>query len=527
MFPNGAISSERSRPIPGTIEVDRRSGLITKVYRDQIKPRSFYRHNSDCLNPPRDYSEGEDDDIDYVQIPDGLITFPGLIDVHVHLNQPGRTDWEGFKSGTDAAASGGITTLIDMPLNSIPPTTTVHNLNQKLESTKDLLRVDVGFWGGLIPGNRDDLIPLVRAGVKGFKCFLIDSGVDEFPKVGSEDLTASMGELEKVDSLLLFHAELDCDNQPKNNVNLDGQSKQQMQQQQDDGDNDPGLYLNFLKSRSSRSEVEAISKLIDLNHQFPKLRTHIVHLSASDALPIINKARSDGLLLSTETCLHYLTLSSETIPDRSPEFKCCPPIRSSKNQENLWKALLNDEIDFIVSDHSPCETSLKLDHRMDLFKAWGGISGLGLGLSLIWEQGLKRRIEGLESRILDWFCERPAKFVAMDGSKGKIQEGFQCDLCIFDPNHSFTVKETDLYFKNKISAYTGMHLTGRVIQTFLAGRMIFDLSGSRVKSFDSRSSRNCIEDTVGDQRSSVDPRGDVYELGPGFEDDQRFGRALL
>jgi len=352
-----------------------------------------------------------------------------------------------------------------MPLNSIPPTTTVPNLEQKLQAAKDQCRIDVGFWGGVIPGNQEELIPLVRAGVKGFKCFLIDSGVEEFPCVSAEDVKQAMSKLQEVDSLLLFHAELDC---PSSNHS------------HPEKEPDPTLYSTFLDSRSTKFETDAISKLIELNLIFPKLRTHIVHLSAADALPMINRARSQGLALSTETCLHYLTLSSDSIPNGKPEYKCCPPIRTSANQDLLWDALLKNEIDFIVSDHSPCTSDLK--ENSDLMKAWGGISGLGLGLSLIWNEGKKRKIKNLESWILSWFCERPARFIGLDHLKGHIRVGAQCDLCIFDPNQSFQVTKATLNFKNKISPYIGMNLTGKVIQTILNAQTVYKIDPSDLKS---------------------------------------------
>lgn len=233
------------------------------------------------------------------------------------------------------------------------------------------------------------------------------------------------------------------------------------------------MYSTFLNSRPAGFETEAISLVVELNTKFPTLKTHIVHLSAAEALPIIVSARSSGLKLSTETCLHYLTLSNASIPDGQPEYKCCPPIRTLTNQDKLWKALLADEIDYIVSDHSPCTIDLK--ENCTLMEAWGGIGGLGLGISLIWTEGKKRDIKNLPGWILKWFCERPAEQVKLDHLKGKIQVGAECDLCIFDPDFSFEVTTSEIHFKNKISPYIGMRMEGRVIRTILRTQPVFDL----------------------------------------------------
>lgn len=456
-----------SSPRSVTIEASLSTGLITEIHYDRIIPRSVYGPQFDYHHVPADH-----------------LVFPGLIDPHVHLNEPGRTDWEGFETGTNAAASGGITTLIDMPLNSIPPTTTLSNLEEKCRAARGQCKVDVGFWGGVIPGNQDHLVPLVEAGVKGFKCFLIDSGVEEFPCVTADDLEVSMPILQELDSLLLFHAELDCpaSNHSHPRSKTDDQDAVERAREANgspklklEADQDPNLYSTFLNSRSIRFELDAISTLIHLNKRFPKLRTHIVHLSSADALPLIQGAKDWGLPLTTETCLHYLTLSTENIPDGRAEYKCCPPIRTPTNRDRLWNGLLTNQIEFIVSDHSPCTSELK-ESATNLMEAWGGIGGLGLGLSLIWNEGSNRKIANLESWILQWFCERPARFVKLDTLKGFLKIGHQCDLCIFDPNLSFQVTKQDLNFKNKISPYLGMTLKGRVISTILAGKVIYELA---------------------------------------------------
>ncbi|EFP88004.2 allantoinase [Puccinia graminis f. sp. tritici CRL 75-36-700-3] len=325
--PSEAQEERFSEPQPATIEASIDTGLITAI-RPGIVPRESYGADS----------------VEYHLLPAPLIVFPGLVDPHVHLNEPGRTDWEGFETGTNAAAAGGVTTLVDMPLNAIPPTTTLANLNEKVRAAEGQCLVDVAFWGGVIPGNQDDLLPLVKAGVKGFKCFLIDSGVDEFPCVSAEDLEKSMAILQDADSMLMFHGELDCGEESGTSAELLKESQAQ----------DPNLYASFLGSRAPKLELDAIELIIRLNKKYPNLRTHVVHLSAADALPMIREARTThGLPLTTETCLHYLTLSTEEIPDGRAEYKCCPPIRTAANGDKLWEGLEEGTIDFVVSDHSP------------------------------------------------------------------------------------------------------------------------------------------------------------------------------
>ncbi|KAI7959457.1 hypothetical protein MJO28_003248, partial [Puccinia striiformis f. sp. tritici] len=443
-----------SVPQSVTIEASVHTGLITAVH-PGIVPQTSYG-----------------DETEYHHIPERHLVFPGLVDPHVHLNEPGRTDWEGFETGTNAAAVGGITTLVDMPLNAIPPTTTLANLGEKVSAAEGQCLIDVAFWGGVIPGNQDDLLPLVKAGVRGFKCFLIESGVDEFPCVSIQDLEKSMPILQDADSMLMFHAELDCGEGSEKNPE---QAPNEGQENKGQGelDQDPNLYASFLASRAPRFELDAIELVIRLNKQYPKLRTHIVHLSAADALPLIQKARTvDGLPLTTETCLHYLTLSTEEIPDGRAEYKCCPPIRTAANRDELWKGLESGIIDFVVSDHSPCTAELK---EGSLMEAWGGIGGLGLGLSLLWTEGRSRALSNLEGRLLKWLCERPASFAGMGSLKGSLAPGYQCDLCIFDPDLAFQVTKEDLKFKNKISAYLGKKLSGRVVSTVLATELVYDI----------------------------------------------------
>lgn len=393
---------------------------------------------------------------------------PGVVDAHVHLNEPGRTDWEGFRTGTRAAISGGITTVVDMPLNSIPPTTTLENFHVKRASAEGQCWTDVAFWGGVIPGNQKDLKPLIAAGVKGFKCFLIESGVEEFPCVDEHDLRSHLDQLQGEPTVLLFHAELEdpsCSTKEALHLN-------------------PTHYETFLSSRPDALEVNAISLITRLQEEYPSLRCHIVHLSSSSALPTIRAARSRGLKLTVETCFHYLCLSAGMIPNGHPEFKCCPPIRDEGNRELLWQALIDGTIDSVVSDHSPCITELKKLDEGDIMGAWGGISSLGLGLSLLWTEGKRRGIT--INQIISWVSRKTAEHAGLSEVKGSIAVGRDGDLVIWDPEAEFKVSTESLYFKNKLSAYEGMTLYGVVLQTFLRGSLVYD---SVKKDFDARGPR--------------------------------------
>ncbi len=376
------------------------------------------------------------------------VLLPGLVDTHVHVNDPGRTEWEGFWTATRAAAAGGITTLVDMPLNSLPPTTTTENLDTKREVARSKAHIDVGFWGGAIPGNVKDLRPLYDAGVFGFKCFLSPSGVDEFPQLDQEQLAAAMGEIAGFDGLLIVHAE------------------------------DPGhlrsappvsgpKYADFLASRPRVSENEAIAGLIALAKRLDA-RVHVLHLSSSDALPLIAAAKAEGVKVTVETCPHFLTLTAEEIPDGATEFKCCPPIRESANQDALWQGLADGTIDCIVSDHSPSTTDLKTP---DFGNAWGGISSLQLGLPAIWTAA-RARGHSLED-VVRWMSAAPAALVGLD-RKGAIAPGRDADFAVLDPEATFTVDPEHLQHRNKITAYAGKTLHGVVRSTWLRGHRIND-----------------------------------------------------
>ncbi|KAL4073898.1 hypothetical protein V8B97DRAFT_1865721 [Scleroderma yunnanense] len=394
-------------------------------------------------------------DVQVIDVGDKFI-LPGAVDAHVHLNEPGRTDWEGFWTGTRAAISGGITTVVDMPLNSIPPTTTLENFNAKRASADGQCWADVAFWGGAIPGNQKDLKLLVAAGVKGFKCFLIESGVEEFPCVTENDLHSHMKELQDESTVLLFHAELEESPHP-----IAAQPP-----------SDCTSYETFLSSRPESLEVNAISLITRLQEKYPSLRCHIVHLSSSSALPLIRAAKARGLKLTVETCFHYLCLSADTIPNGHPEFKCCPPIRGRPNKELLWQALMDGTIDFVVSDHSPCVNELKKLDDGDILAAWGGINSLGLGLSLIWTEGKKRG--ATICQIMRWISRKTAEHAGLSATKGMIAIGHDADLVVWDPETEFKVSKERFYFKNKLSAFEGMVLRGVVLQVFLRGSLVYD-----------------------------------------------------
>ncbi|NMN99748.1 allantoinase AllB [Gordonia sp. TBRC 11910] len=377
------------------------------------------------------------------------ILLPGLVDSHVHVNEPGRTEWEGFASATRAAAAGGVTTIIDMPLNSIPPTVTVEALDIKRAVARDQVFIDVGFWGGAVPGNTAQLRPMHDEGVFGFKCFLLHSGVDEFPQLDVDEMETDMNELAAFDSILIVHAEDACaiDAAPAAS-----------------GDH----YEDFLASRPREAENIAIAQVIDRARR-TGVRAHILHLSSSDALPMIVAARADGVRLTVETCPHYLTLLAEDIPDGATAFKCCPPIREDANREELWRALLDGVIDCVVSDHSPSTLDLKDLGNGDFGVAWGGVSSLQLGLSLMWTEARERGVS--LNRVVEWMSSGPASLVGLP-HKGALAVGNDADLAIFAPDEQFVVDATALHHKNPITPYAGKELSGVVRRTYLRGRQV-------------------------------------------------------
>ncbi|MFE9650677.1 allantoinase AllB [Streptomyces sp. NPDC006365] len=374
------------------------------------------------------------------------VLLPGLVDTHVHVNDPGRTEWEGFWTATRAAAAGGITTLIDMPLNSLPPTTTVDHLRTKKDVARSKAHIDVGFWGGALPDNVKDLRPLHDAGVFGFKAFLSPSGVDEFPELDQEQLARSLAEIAGFDGLLIVHAE---------------DPHQLAAAPQRSG----GTYADFLASRPRDAENTAIAQLIAQAERL-HARVHVLHLSSSDALPLIAAAKQEGVRLTVESCPHYLTLTAEEVPDGASEFKCCPPIREAANQDALWQGLIDGTIDCIVSDHSPSTADLK---TADFATAWGGISSLQLGLSAIWTEA-RRRGRSLED-VVRWMSARPAELAGLS-QKGAIEAGRDADFAVLAPDETFTVDPAALHHRNRVTAYAGRTLHGVVKSTWLRGERI-------------------------------------------------------
>ncbi|MFK0112986.1 allantoinase AllB [Streptomyces sp. NPDC091217] len=375
------------------------------------------------------------------------VLLPGLVDTHVHVNDPGRTEWEGFWTATRAAAAGGITTLVDMPLNSLPPTTTVDNLRVKQEVAADKAHIDVGFWGGALPDNVKDLRPLHEAGVFGFKAFLSPSGVDEFPHLDQERLARSLAEIASFDGLLIVHAE---DPHHLEAAPQQGGPK----------------YADFLASRPRDAEDTAIAQLIAQAKRL-HARVHVLHLSSSDALPLIAEAKRDGVRLTVETCPHYLTLTAEEVPDGASEFKCCPPIREAANQDLLWQALADGTVDCVVTDHSPSTADLKTS---DFATAWGGISGLQLSLAAVWTEARKRG-HGFED-VVRWMSARTAALVGLDDRKGAIAAGRDADFAVLAPEETFTVDPAGLQHRNRVTAYAGKTLYGVVKSTWLRGERI-------------------------------------------------------
>ncbi|MER6746044.1 allantoinase AllB [Streptomyces fungicidicus] len=375
------------------------------------------------------------------------VLLPGLVDTHVHVNDPGRTEWEGFWTATRAAAAGGITTLIDMPLNSLPPTTTVEHLHTKRRVAADKAHVDVGFWGGALPDNVEDLRPLHEAGVFGFKAFLSPSGVDEFPHLDRERLARSLAETASFGGLLIVHAE---DPHRLAAAPQHGGPK----------------YADFLASRPRDAEDSAVAHLVEQARRLDA-RVHVLHLSSSDALPLIAAAKAEGVRVTAETCPHYLTLTAEEVPDGASEFKCCPPIREAANQDLLWGALADGTIDCVVTDHSPSTADLKTD---DFSTAWGGISGLQLSLPAVWTEA-RRRGHGLED-VVRWMSAHTARLAGLDGLKGAIAPGRDADFAVLAPDETFTVDPAALQHRNRVTAYAGRTLYGVVRSTWLRGRRV-------------------------------------------------------
>jgi allantoinase len=380
-----------------------------------------------------------------VTLPDDEVLLPGLVDTHVHVNEPGRTEWEGFASATRAAIAGGVTTIVDMPLNSIPATTSLEALHVKRETATGQVAADVAFWGGAVPGNVEQLRPMHEAGVVGFKCFLLDSGVPEFPPLDDAGLRAALTELAGFDGLLIAHAE-DAD------VIAAAPEPQ------------GASYARFLASRPGTAEESAIGGLVAAARATGG-RVHVVHLADADALPILRAARADGVRITVETCPHYLTFAAEDVPDGATSYKCCPPIREQRHREALWTALADGDVDLVVSDHSPCTAELKRLDVGDFGAAWGGIASLQVALPAVWT-GARARGLGL-AQVAGWMAAAPARLAGLS-RKGAIAVGKDADLVAFAPDEAWTVG--DLEHRNPVTPYTGRPLVGAVRRTWLRGQ---------------------------------------------------------
>ncbi len=374
------------------------------------------------------------------------VVMPGIIDPHVHINEPGRTQWEGFETGTLAALHGGITSIADMPLNSSPVTTTVKALEKKIESTKNKLHTKCFFWGGVVPGNENEIEPLIKAGVSGFKAFLTHSGIDDFPNVTEEDLRKVMPIIAKYDLPLLVHCELESD--------FGFQS------------GDPRSYNNYLLSRPDKWETDAVKLMIKLCKEF-NCRVHIVHLSSCQSLPFVAEAKADNLPLTCETAPHYLYFNTENIENGNTLLKCAPPIRDFANNESLWDALKSGLINFIATDHSPCLPSMKNLESGDFMTAWGGIASLQFSLPIVWTAGQNHN--ATLNDICRWLCEEPAKLLNLENINGKIKTGFDADLVIWNPEKEFKITENIIKHRHKKTPYLNHILKGTVEQVYIGG----------------------------------------------------------
>jgi len=389
-----------------------------------------------------------------VDLADDEVLLPGLVDAHVHINEPGRTDWEGFDSATRAAARGGVTTVVDMPLNSIPPTVDVAALRAKQAAARGRVHVDVGFWGGAVPGNVPELAALHEAGVFGFKCFSAPSGVEEFPYVDADQLELALAEVARLGAVLLVHAEdpevLDAAALPPTGAS-------------------PRDFSTFLATRPPEAEDLAVERVVAAARRTGG-RAHVVHLASAGALPVLAAAQSDGVPVTAETCPHYLALTADEVPTGATEYKCCPPIRNARNREALWSALRAGTIGSVVSDHSPCPPDLKCQDTGDFTAAWGGIASVQLGLPVVWTAA-RRRGQTL-SDVVRWMATAPAQRIGLSDRKGSLRVGADADLCAFAPEEELTVDPSALAHRHPLTPYAGHRLRGVVRRTWLRGRPV-------------------------------------------------------
>lgn len=380
---------------------------------------------------------------------------PGLVDSHIHINEPGRTEWEGFRTATRAAAAGGYTTLVDMPLNCVPSTTSVEALEAKRHAARGQCYVDWTAWGGVVAGNQNHIAALAQAGVAGFKCFLIHPGTEEFSMVDEHELRAALPIVRKTGSPLLVHSELPGP--------VEAATKSL-------ADSDWQAYDVYLQSRPEESEIAAIGLLLRLCEEF-RCRIHVVHLSAASAISILRDAKNRGLPVTVETCPHYLHLVGEEIGDGATQYKCAPPIRDRQNREALWEGLRDGIVDLIATDHSPCPPAMKHLDRGDFRGAWGGISSVSVALSVVWTEAQPRGFS--LSDIARWMAQGPAELAGLQETKGQLAVGLDADFAVFAPETEWTVSEPQLYFRHPVTPYLGETLKGKVLATYLRGECVF------------------------------------------------------
>lgn len=433
--------------MPGAVDLVVRGRRV--VFPSGVGPASLYIQ-AGTIAAIREY-DAAPAGVPVIDAGDAVVS-PGVVDTHVHVNEPGRADWEGFETATRAAAAGGVTTLVDMPLNSIPATTTRESFQAKREAARGKCWVDVGFWGGVVPGNAGEIGGLLDCGVLGFKSFLVPSGVDEFQHVDESDLREALPELARRGAVLLVHAELPGP--------IEAAAGQWQEEESD-------RYERWLRSRPDAAETEAIELLIRLCRDLGT-RIHIVHLASAKALTLLRTARMEGLPITVETCPHYLTFAAEEIADGAVEHKCAPPIRSRENRERLWAALMAGVIDLVASDHSPSPPDKKRGGFRD---AWGGIASLQLSLPAVWT-GARQRGGSLPD-LARWMSRQPALLAGLS-KKGAIEPGFDADLVIWEPEASFRVDPISLQHRNKLTPYAGRALYGVIRKTLLRGQTVYD-----------------------------------------------------
>jgi allantoinase len=379
---------------------------------------------------------------------------PGLVDSHIHINEPGRTEWEGFCTATRAAAAGGYTTLVDMPLNCVPSTTTVEAFEAKRDAANGQCYVDWMAWGGVVPGNQCHIPTLAAAGVAGFKCFLIHPGTEEFSIVSEDDLRAALPCIKETGLPLLVHAELPRPVEAATEALADSDWRE---------------YDTYLRSRPEESEITAIDLLLRFCAEF-QCRIHVVHLSAARAIGMLREAKGRGLPVTVETCPHYLHFAAEEIADGATQFKCAPPIRSRQNREALWQGLRDGAIDLIATDHSPCPPAMKQLDCGDFRSAWGGIASVSLALPVVWTEARQRGFSLTD--VAHWMAERPAELAGLQESKGRLAAGLDADFTVFASDAEWNVGEADLHFRHPVTPYLGETLRGKVLATYLRGECV-------------------------------------------------------